>query len=41
MTLYRSYLRPTGAEYVSLAALELPSDARRLTKVIAEQAMER
>lgn len=26
VTLYRSLLRPTGAEYVSLAALELPSD---------------
>jgi RNA 2',3'-cyclic 3'-phosphodiesterase len=26
VTLYRSLLRPTGAEYVSLEALELPSD---------------
>ena len=26
VTLYRSLLRPTGAEYVSLAALDLPSD---------------
>jgi 2'-5' RNA ligase len=26
MTLYRSLLRPTGAEYVSLAGLDLPSD---------------
>jgi 2'-5' RNA ligase len=26
MTLYRSLLRPTGAEYVSLEALKLPSD---------------
>ena len=32
MTLYRSLLRPTGAEYVPLAALDLsPSDRRRLT----------
>ena len=28
VTLYRSLLRPTGAEYVSLAALDLPSDGR-------------
>lgn len=28
VTLYRSFLRPTGAEYVSLAALDLASDAR-------------
>ena len=26
MTLYRSLLRPSGAEYVSLAELDLPSD---------------
>ena len=26
VTLYRSLLRPTGAEYVSLASLDLPSD---------------
>lgn len=26
ITLYRSFLRPTGAEYVSLAGLDLPSD---------------
>jgi 2'-5' RNA ligase len=28
MTLYRSHLRPTGAEYVSLAALDLTSDGK-------------
>jgi 2'-5' RNA ligase len=28
VTLYRSLLRPTGAEYVSLAALDLASDGR-------------
>jgi 2'-5' RNA ligase len=28
VTLYRSFLRPTGAEYVSLAALDLTSDGR-------------
>jgi RNA 2',3'-cyclic 3'-phosphodiesterase len=28
ITLYRSHLRPTGAEYVPLAALDLPSDGR-------------
>jgi 2'-5' RNA ligase len=28
LTLYRSFLRPTGAEYVSLAALDLASDGR-------------
>jgi 2'-5' RNA ligase len=28
VTLYRSFLRPTGAEYVSLAALDLASDGR-------------
>ena len=28
VTLYRSLLRPTGAEYVSLAALDLSSDGR-------------
>jgi 2'-5' RNA ligase len=28
ITLYRSFLRPTGAEYVSLAALDLASDER-------------
>ena len=28
VTLYRSFLRPTGAEYVSLAALDLASDER-------------
>jgi 2'-5' RNA ligase len=26
MTLYRSFLRPTGADYVALAAADLPSD---------------
>jgi 2'-5' RNA ligase len=28
VTLYRSFLRPTGAEYASLAALDLASDGR-------------